>query len=155
MSDCDTNCRYLRWVFGLLVFAQFAICLTIVFSFPSPYAGRSYTGAIAIAAIALGISAVVSMGRKSMNVSPALRMSAELRTSGVYRWIRHPMYTALLIFCGTYAFSNISLRGSALWGSLLLVLVIKMHYEERLLRERFSGYADYASRVKRLIPFLV
>ena len=109
---------------------------------------------VAITAIAIGLTAIVSMGRKSMNISPALRRNAELQTKGVYRFVRHPMYTAVLIFCGTYVLPDLTVHGGVLWLSLVLVLRIKIYYEERMLKMRFPGYGQYASRVKRLIPYL-
>ena len=42
----------------------------------------------------------------------------------------------------------------ALWLALLLVLGIKVHYEEKILRSRFPDYSKYAESTKRIIPLI-
>jgi len=42
----------------------------------------------------------------------------------------------------------------ALWGGLLVTLLIKLRYEESLLMERFPEYETYRHQTKRLIPFV-
>jgi protein-S-isoprenylcysteine O-methyltransferase Ste14 len=75
--------------------------------------------------------------------------------TGVYAWVRHPMYFgALFLIVGT----PLAL-GS--WYTLLLipvflaVLYFRMKSEEEVLVRDLAGYAEYRSRVKyRLIPFV-
>ena len=75
--------------------------------------------------------------------------------TGVYAWVRHPMYFgALFLIIGT----PLAL-GS--WYTLLLipvflaVLYFRMKSEEEVLVRDLAGYAEYRSRVKyRLIPFV-
>jgi len=87
-------------------------------------------------------------------ISPKLKENAPLRTSGPYRFVRHPMYLALMIFCSAYVLNDFSIYGIALWLALLLILGIKVHYEERILRTRFPDYPAYAKKTKRIIPFV-
>ena len=93
------------------------------------------------------------MGR-SMNISPELKDSAQLKTSGPYQIVRHPMYLSLLLFCIGYVWADGSWSGIAYWLALFAVLCIKVYYEERMLRERFLEYDGYAQRTRRLIPFV-
>ncbi len=125
------------WVFRLLVFAQFAIVLMLLYVTGTLQLGWVAWSVLA-ASVGLGLWAVFTMG-KHFNVSPRLGKDAPLRTSGPYRFVRHPMYLALLIFCGTFLVERFSLYGVFLWLALLLVLACKVHYEERELRKRFSG----------------
>jgi len=97
--------------------------------------------------------AILTMGRFT-NISPALKENAPLRTNGPYRFVRHPMYLALLIFCGGYVLGNVTAYSVSLWLAILLVLALKIYYEERILAKRLSGFEDYAKKTKRLIPFL-
>ena len=64
------------------------------------------------------------------------------------------MYSALLL--GTLALvldAPSPLRWS-LWIVLLIDLLIKLHYEERMLQGHFGGYGAYMAGSKRLIPYL-
>jgi len=77
-----------------------------------------------------------------------------LVTSGPYRWIRHPIYTAYLInyLGGGLLSSNIVLTFVPVCMDALLV-AIRMGREEEVLRERFGwDYVEYAARTGRLVP---
>jgi protein-S-isoprenylcysteine O-methyltransferase Ste14 len=73
--------------------------------------------------------------------------------SGPYGWVRHPMYSAAILF-----FIGSPLLLGSWWGlACLPVLVAGMGYravmEERMLAEQLAGYAEYAKRVRyRLVP---
>jgi protein-S-isoprenylcysteine O-methyltransferase Ste14 len=76
-------------------------------------------------------------------------------STGVYGFIRHPMYFgALLLFAGT------PLALGSWWALLLFpafipILVARILNEERVLRRGLAGYAEYAHRVRyRLIPWV-
>jgi protein-S-isoprenylcysteine O-methyltransferase Ste14 len=151
---CDENCGGRRTTFRLLVVAQFLIAGGMVLWLDSPWR-QLLTATLAISGIAVGLWAIVSMGRKTMNISPTLRSEAQLIVKGPYRFLRHPMYTGLLMFCGAFAISDQSWLGLQLWVSLLVVVGVKSGYEEGMLRRRFPEYVEYANQVKRFIPFVV
>ena len=79
----------------------------------------------------------------------------ELLTHGPYGWVRHPIYTGILMMlAGTAIAMGTS---AALLGLALATfgLIIKLRQEEELMRAEFAGaYADYERRVKRLVPFV-
>ena len=151
-SNCSNDCPHLKWVFRLLVFAQVVLVALLMFaSQPSSY--QWHILLIKFAGLGFGLWAIVTMGRH-INISPKLKENAPLRTSGPYRFVRHPMYLALMIFCSAYVLNDFSIYGIALWLALLLILGIKVHYEERILRTRFPDYPAYAKKTKRIIPFV-
>jgi protein-S-isoprenylcysteine O-methyltransferase Ste14 len=92
-------------------------------------------------------------------LSPLVRIQSERKqrvvSTGVYGFVRHPMYLAgILLFLGAPA-----LLGSAygvLAGVLLsLLLASRIIGEERMLVEELDGYAEYRKKVKyRLIPYV-
>ena len=71
---------------------------------------------------------------------------------GKGRWVRHPMYASVLLAAiGAVMLDATSLRIGA-FLLLLPTLYGKLSVEEELLREAYPGYAEYASRTKRVVP---
>jgi len=102
----------------------------------------------------LGLWAIGTMGIGNFNVTPDVKPRARLVTSGPYRLIRHPMYTALLAGALALVLDAFSPLRLAIWLVLLIDLVVKLNYEERLLSLNLEGYSAHMQRTKRLIPFL-
>ena len=98
--------------------------------------------------------AVLSLGGNNFTILPAPRSANTLSQRGIYRWLRHPMYTAVLL-CGlAVSFGEPSvLRWMAL-AVCAVVLVIKVHYEEALLTKRHPDYPQRMKGVARLLPFI-
>ena len=80
----------------------------------------------------------------------------ELIQTGPYRYVRHPIYTGILLMCLGTAIVVGQLQS---WlGFLLLCLGfwIKLKQEESLLARHFpNAYPAYLARVKALIPFII
>lgn len=92
-------------------------------------------------------------------LSPLVRIQRERNhkvvTTGVYSFVRHPMYLgAILMFIGAPLLLG-SMYGIMLGGLLSLFLVIRIFGEEKMLIEELEGYVDYTKKVKyRLLPFI-
>jgi len=74
-------------------------------------------------------------------------------TTGPYKYVRHPMYVGAIIFffCIPLALGSLY----ALIPSLLLVIliIIRTSFEDKMLHKELEGYTEYAKRVKyRLFP---
>lgn len=108
---------------------------------------------ICVAGIALAIFARFYLGR-NWSSHPALKAEHELVTGGPYAYVRHPIYTGLLL----------AVVGSALTSNPLWLLVFvpvlglflwRIPVEEKLMREQFPNqYPAYQKRTKALIPFV-
>lgn len=85
-----------------------------------------------------------------------LKQDHELIETGPYRYIRHPIYTGLLL-----AFIGSALKVGDLRGPLAVAIVLasfwrKLRLEERWLTERFgSSYTEYMQRTKALVPGII
>ena len=137
----------------LTVAVQFSCIAAIAFS-GGLFAG-SNSGRIAqVGAALLGLWALWAMPRASINVSPVVRSGAVLAGRGPYRLIRHPMYSAVLMFCAAALLDNPGLF-NGLWLLILTAdLIFKLRYEEGRLRERFPQYQQYARETWRLVPWI-
>lgn len=141
-----------RWFGYTLVAIQFAVLLYLAAS--GPWLGRDWPLLLEVAGIGLGLWALAAMRAGKLNITPAVRPGAHLVSRGPYRWIRHPMYTSLLLVgLGLVWNAPSPLRWTA-WAILAAALLVKLHYEERLLTAAFAAYPAYQARTKRLIPYL-
>ncbi len=105
-------------------------------------------------AILLGGWAVNTMKLGQFNIVPDPKQNVTLITSGPYRYIRHPMYLSILIFFLAPVLFQPSHSVLLTYGLLAFTLVIKLHYEERLLRQALNAYSHYQTHSKKLIPFI-
>jgi protein-S-isoprenylcysteine O-methyltransferase Ste14 len=105
---------------------------------------------IAIAAV-FAVAAAVRLG-PGLTASPLPSAAAQLRTTGVYACVRHPIYTGLLLGGAGVVLLGGRLTRVGVWLALLALLWSKTRLEERKLTARFLGYRDYAQRTPRLIP---
>lgn len=136
-----------------LVAIQFA-CLIAIALTGSILAHNPALLVMEVAAVLLGLWAILTVRIGNVNVLPDPRQEAVLVQSGPYRWIRHPMYAALLLGALALVLDSPSTLRWILWIVLLIDLLIKLHYEERMLQEHFGGYEAYMAISKRLIPYL-
>lgn len=96
------------------------------------------------------VAAYASLG-KSLTMSPVPNRKG-LRTRGIYRYVRHPMYLSLLLFgAGATIMFLWTLIPLILLGT---VLYHKIILEERFLAECYADYDSYKASTKRLIPFV-
>jgi protein-S-isoprenylcysteine O-methyltransferase Ste14 len=66
--------------------------------------------------------------------------------------MRHPMYSAVLLFAAAELTAYADAWKLLAWLALAAVLLAKAVLEERGLSAQFATYPAYAARVKRLIP---
>ena len=75
------------------------------------------------------------------------------RSPGIYKFIRHPIQTGVLI--GMWAVPLSTTSHLMFAGGMTIYIVVGLYFEERdLIRNFGNDYLDYMKRVKRLIPFV-
>jgi protein-S-isoprenylcysteine O-methyltransferase Ste14 len=93
---------------------------------------------------------------KNWSISLGIREHHRLVRSGVYRLIRHPMYTAIFL----QAFAQVLLLSNWLAGpscllAFLPMFALRVGREEQMMHKTFGeAYADYMNRTNCLIPHL-
>ena len=75
--------------------------------------------------------------------------------SGPYRLIRHPMYSAALLLIWAAVLSHISLWTITVGLLVLVIVVLRVVYEERYLCELYPDYTEYMKVTKAIIPFII
>jgi protein-S-isoprenylcysteine O-methyltransferase Ste14 len=117
--------------------------------------GRSVASiSVQVAAVALMIAARVTFGSRSFHAA-ANPTAGGLVTTGPYRWLRHPIYAAILYFVWAAA---LDYRTAPAVGAAALVTLggaIRMYAEEKLVLATYPEYASYCDRTGRVIPFLL
>lgn len=104
--------------------------------------------------VLLGLWAVHTMHWGRFNIVPDPKEDSQLVEVGPYRWIRHPMYASILWLLFPMLIADGDLWRWGWFVLLVLTLLVKLHYEEFLLKQRFSAYAAYQQRSYKLLPWV-
>ncbi|MEE8124585.1 MAG: isoprenylcysteine carboxylmethyltransferase family protein [Nitrospirales bacterium] len=137
----------------VLVGTQFVLIALIALTGPLWPANWSLRGILMIGGV-IGVWSLQVIGMRNLHVFPEIPKNGRLVVQGPYRWVRHPMYTAVLLVTAAWVLGTPLPYRMGLWMGLLVTLLIKLLYEERLLLARFPTYKNYQIRTKRLIPFV-
>jgi len=137
----------------LFVLSQF-LCIGLL-----TYLGRVLAfdlySILQLAAIILGVWAIRSVGENNWSVYPFPNEESDISASGPYNIIRHPMYTALILFFLPVAIRPNGFYSWSIYGILVLTLLVKILYEERQILKKHPDYAEYKKLTKkRLVPFI-
>jgi protein-S-isoprenylcysteine O-methyltransferase Ste14 len=92
--------------------------------------------------------------RGNWQVAPEVIPGARLITAGPYRWVRHPMYAAILALTLGFVVLNQHCLNLAAWAAQLGLFALKIHFEETSLNSAFTDYPAYRKRTGALIPRL-
>jgi protein-S-isoprenylcysteine O-methyltransferase Ste14 len=118
---------------------------------------RPLTSAVGLALLVLGLAFTVwarlHLGR-NWSGTVTLKEGHELIRSGPYAYVRHPIYTGLLVALLGSAVACGELRAMIGLGVVAGAFIRKLRIEERLMREIFPGqYQRYCAQVPALVPF--
>lgn len=108
---------------------------------------------VIVGGIALGFLGIRDLDR-SASPLPRPRDTAVLIQDGVYRRLRHPIYAGLILAAVGWSLLTASLVALVLALAFALLLDLKARREEVWLRERYPGYAEYATQTRRFVPGL-
>ena len=84
--------------------------------------------------------------------SPVPNGAVGLVTRGPYRWVRHPMYTAVILIVVGIAARSGSIVILAETAALVVLFNLKARWEEHRLTEIFPGYPRYREVTGRFLP---
>jgi protein-S-isoprenylcysteine O-methyltransferase Ste14 len=101
----------------------------------------------------IALIAAVNLG-KNLTPLPRPKENAELIQRGLYRFVRHPIYFGVIVLSLGWGLIQ---QSALVWLYVLIIAIffdIKSRKEEQWLVERFSAYAEYQGRVRKLIPWI-
>jgi protein-S-isoprenylcysteine O-methyltransferase Ste14 len=82
-----------------------------------------------------------------------LAKNQRLATAGPYAYVRNPLYVGTLLVAAGLAVASRSVGLAVLFAAVFLLIYLPViELEEQHLRKIFPQYADYARRVRRLLP---
>lgn len=137
----------------ILVVIQFTAILLYAISGPL-IAAVFWLQALELIGIALAAWAILVMNPLRVSVFPEPRHDGELIERGPYAFIRHPMYSSILIIAAALTIDRLDVTSGVLFSVLITNQVVKLKYEESMLREKYPSYAEYMKRTKALVPFI-
>jgi len=142
---------------GWWVMAQSGLMVLVLALGPlCPGAGGSGVNR-AIAWVWFGLGAVFGVGgalvlRGNRTIFPRPNARSRLVQHGVYRWVRHPLYTSLMLLAAGWSCFWWSWPTAVAGLVLAVFLNSKAAHEESWLKATFPNYGTYCQRVKRFFP---
>ena len=91
----------------------------------------------------------------NFNIQPKLKEGSTLITTGIYAYVRHPMYTSVIGMLFGVLISTPTLFETLLFIMLIMVLLLKAKKEESLWLEHDEIYQTYKNKSKFFIPFIL
>jgi protein-S-isoprenylcysteine O-methyltransferase Ste14 len=145
--------RVIGWLFvaGQVVLLVLLVVLPGRDDWPTPPWLRMAAQVVLVVGAVLLVVAALGLGR-ALTPTPVPTGRGDLRTGGPYRFVRHPIYTGVLLIV-----IGITLRSGS-WFTLAVAVVTfvffdrKARWEEARLAEQYPHYADYAARTPRFVP---
>lgn len=135
----------------VLVVLQFSMLLYLLLT--TSFSLNYFSLVLILTAIEILIWSAITMRKSRLRILPEPSPEASLITSGPYRFVRHPMYTSLILgSTGLLVMDTDVIRGG-IWLLLVFVLILKLNLEEKLLKERFPMYSEYMKSTSRLVPY--
>ncbi len=142
----------------IFVLIQFALFLLFVLKIPQfRFAPSDIVSTTGIIAVAIGfITIVISLLQLNRHLSPfpSPKSGSHLIQKGLYKYIRHPMYTGILTLLLGYSMYAASGYKLLITFLLWVLFIFKSRYEEKRLTASFKGYSKYMKKTGRFLPKL-
>jgi len=100
-----------------------------------------------------GLFAILVM-KFNFNIAPDFKPGAIFVNKGPYKFIRHPMYTTVLLSILCLVINYFSVLRLSIFIFLSITLIMKITFEEKILSDKFDSYREYKIKTKKLIPYI-
>lgn len=139
------------WVAGQAVLLGLLILLPGGDGWGRPRWLLAVAGVLFFGGLALVAVAALRLGA-GLTPTPVPTQAGQLTTSGLYRFVRHPIYTGVLLTAAGMVMRSGSWLQLGVGVALLVFFDRKAAWEEQQLRDRYPGYADYAAKTPKFFP---
>ena len=155
-SPLDPATRRASELYG---FAQTAILIlfaAVVFLSPKAYLFIS-PAAFTVGSVFCGLGILVMLPalaalRGTIQIAPEPKAGKQLVERGVYRYLRHPIYTGIILCAAGFFLRQPTLWVAVASAVVIVFLAVKVRFEEKLLQATYPGYAEYRRRAWGLFP---
>ncbi len=141
---------YIAWT---MVILQFLMLGVLFFTGPI-IPGKWWTIMLMVLGAFFGLWAIYTIRLGNLSILPYVKEGGIMVAKGPYRFIRHPMYTGLILISWALVGGHFTYYRLIAAAVLTLALVIKLHLEETYLKKAFAPYTEYTRQTKKLIPFI-
>jgi len=148
--------RSVGWTFVLVQFLLLGalIALPSRNDWSTPWWTTTLGGAVVIGGLGIVGFASLNLGR-ALTATPVPTKHGELVTTGLYRFTRHPIYSAVLLIVIGLVVRSGSLLHALVGAVTMLFFNRKARWEEAQLADRYPGYEAYAATTPRFVPSLL
>jgi len=91
---------------------------------------------------------------KNLSPFPTPKESSSLLQSGLYKFIRHPIYTGIILLFSGYSVYQNSVYKLLVSVVLVILFYLKSIYEEERLEQTFPDYKNYKTKTGRFFPWI-
>ncbi len=143
-----------------LLFVSIQLLLFVIYMYP--LADFFFHPHIILQYIALGFSIIgllviavaILQLDKNLTPFPSPKKDGTLIQTGLYKFIRHPIYSGIIFTSLNFGLYNGSSWKIGVGFALWILFYFKSRYEEYLLTSQFPGYEDYRKRTYRFFPLI-
>lgn len=140
------------------VILQFLLFLVYLFDIPwvdlhLPALVQTIGSVSAVVGVLVMILALVQLNRH-LSPFPTPKSNAQLIRTGLYKYVRHPIYSGILLTVFGYALHEESLHKLLVGFALLILFSLKSSYEEKRLMQVYPDYEDYRKSTGRFFVML-
>jgi protein-S-isoprenylcysteine O-methyltransferase Ste14 len=142
----------------LLVGSQFVLFILFTINFDRSlgcsHSIRTISLFVSIIGFLIILLALLQLN-KNLSPFPTPKDKAILIQNGLYKYVRHPIYSGILLLFFGYSLYQDSWYKLGISTILVLLLYYKTDYEEQLLQQKFKGYNAYKSKTGKFFPKII
>jgi len=122
-----------------------------IFEIHFPEIINGFSAGIAVLGVVVFVLALLQLN-KNLSPFPSPKSNSELIQTGLYKYIRHPIYTGILLTVFGYGFYTNSFFKIIISLLILILFYFKSSYEEERLSNKFFDYKKYMKSTGRFLP---